>query len=68
MWHESWHAIKGKAITLASIRKRLGKGVTADAASAARKALGIEAAYRHGRYEYTPEQSEAMIQHLRSKQ
>lgn len=67
-WHETWSAIKGKATTLVSIERLAGRRLTSDAVRAACKKLGIKGTLRHGRYEYTEAEAEALANILRREQ
>lgn len=64
-WHESWESMKGKGRTIACLRAALGRGVKSFEVMAARKATGVLGLYRHGRYEYTNEEFEKILGHLK---
>ncbi len=67
MWHETWRSLKGRAKSLADVASKIGRPITATQMAVARKAAGVVGKLRHGRYEYTEREVDALVEYFRSK-
>ena len=61
MWHDTWGAMRGEAITKKDVSKRVGRKLSAVQMAAARKATGVRGVFRHGRYEYKETEASILV-------